>query len=122
MGAYSMTLRECLEYWTANDVISTKDLIEKGRQRLFDFDYEIFDESYRKVFETHFIRKFFMSEIGFETEALFKFQLETWLMIHMPYYNRLFESELLEFDPFSNTKVDVSHNKKNDRKQNDEKD
>lgn len=119
MSSYTMTLKNCLEYWTASDTINTKDLIEKGRKELFNFDYEIFDENYRKVFETHFIRNFFMREIGFESEGAFKFHLETWLMINMPYFNRLFESELLKFDPLSNTKVDVTHNKKNDRTQND---
>jgi hypothetical protein len=122
MASYTMQLREYIEMWSQDETLSTKDIIEKGRPKLFDFEYPIFDPDYKKVFETHFIRKFYMREIGFETEGLFKFQLETWLSINMPYFNKLFESELLTFDPLSNTKLDVTKNKTNDVKKNDTRD
>jgi hypothetical protein len=115
-----MELRSCLStflVFSGVDVstMTTKQLIEEGRKKLFDFEYEIFDEAYKNVFETHFIRKFFMREIGFETEDRFKFELETWLMINMNYFNKLFKSELLTFDVFNNTKVDITQNKTNDK-------
>lgn len=94
-------------------------VIENGRSKLFDFEYEIFDPAYKKIFETHFIRKFYMRQIGFETFGLFKFQLETWLMINMPYFNKIFESELIKYDPLINTKMDVTTTKRNDKKQDD---
>lgn len=122
MSSYTMDLKTYIEMFSQyQNNVSTRDKIEMGRTKLFDFDYPIFDENYRKVFETHFIRNFYTREIGFETEGLFKFQLETWLVINMPYFNKLFESELLSFDPLSNTKVDVSHNKTNGKTQNDTK-
>src|SRR5690606_30755344 len=62
-----------------------------------------------------FIRHFYMREIGFETEGLFKFYLETWLLVHMPYYNQLFKSELIEYDPLSNSQVIVAHEQLKDR-------
>lgn len=111
-----MQLRTYIEQATQNDSsLSVRDRIEAGRSKLFDFDYPIFDETYRKVFETHFIRKFYMREIGFETEGLFKFNLETWLIINMPYFNKLFESELLTFDPLKNQDVTVSTTKTTDQ-------
>ncbi len=113
-----MTLREILQMWTINQTFSQKEMIEKGRQMLFDFDYPIFDENYRSVFETHFIRNFYMREIGFETEWLFKFNLESWLNIHMPYFNKLFESELLTYNPLQNTEMNETHNRKNNKSQN----
>lgn len=119
MASYTMQLREYIEQATQYENLSTREKIEKGRTKLFDFDYPIFDENYRKVFETHFIRKFYMREIGFETEGLFKFQLETWLSINMPYFNKLFESELMDYDPFINSKMEASHTKKVDKDQND---
>src|SRR5690606_40563614 len=67
------------------------------------------------VFETYFIIHFYMREIGFETEGLFKFYLETWLLVHMPYYNQLFKSELIEYDPLSNSQVIVAHEQLKDR-------
>lgn len=118
MSSYTMQLREYIEMWSQDETLSVKDRIEKGRVKLFDFDYPIFDSAYKKVFETHFIRQFYMREIGFETEGLFKFHLETWLIINMPYFNKLFQSELIEFDPLLNQKTDVTHTKTTDRDQN----
>ena len=117
-----MQLRTLIEQATQYKTgLSTAEKIEEGRKLLFNFDYPIFDPNYKKVFETNFIRNFYMREIGFETEGLFKFQLETWLQINMPYFNKLFESELLEFDPFENSSVDVTSNKINNKTQNDER-
>jgi hypothetical protein len=112
MASYTMELREYIESWSPDDgSMKTADIIEAGRTKLFDFDYPIFDPNYKKTFETHFIRHFYMREIGFETEGLFKFYLETWLSIHMPYWNKVFQSELIEFDPLSNTKLNVTQHK-----------
>ncbi|WP_213417957.1 hypothetical protein [Bacillus velezensis] len=118
-----MQLRTYIEMWSQGETgLSTAEKIEKGRPKLFDFNYPIFDESYRNIFETHFIRNFYMREIGFETEGLFKFHLETWLMINMPYFNKLFESELIKYDPLENTRVGVKSNTKNDTDRNDNRD
>lgn len=123
MSTYTMQLREYIEQVTQDESnLSHTERIQKAREKLFDFKYPIFDESYKNVFETHFIRNFYMREIGFETEGLFKFQLETWLMINMPYFNKLFESELIKYDPLINSEMNVTHNKKNDKTQNDVKD
>jgi hypothetical protein len=118
MAAYTMPLKVLIEQPSQYETgLSMKEKIEKGRQALFDFDYPFFDPDYKKVFETNFIRYFYTREIGFETEGLFKFQLESWLILHMPYFNLLFESETFEFDPLKNTDMDVTHNRKNDTNQ-----
>lgn len=123
MASYTMKLSTYIEMWSQYETgLSMAEKIEKGRKKLFDFQYPIFDESYRKVFETHFIRNFYMREIGFETEGLFKFNLETWLIIHMPYFNKLFESELIKYDPLENTRLNTTANKKNDTERNDNRD
>lgn len=119
MSKYTATLSEFF-MMNQDGTLSNRDLIEKGRTQLFDFDYPIYDETYRAVFETHFIRKFYLREIGSETFGYFKFQLETWLLINMPYWNKMFESESLQYDPLTNVKLDLSHNKRNDRAQNDQ--
>jgi hypothetical protein len=106
-----MQLREYIEGWSQDQTLSVRDRIEVGRTKLFDFDYPIFDPDYKNVFETHFIRHFYMREIGFETEGLFKFYLENWMIINMPYFNKVFESELIQFDPLTNTKMDITDKK-----------
>jgi hypothetical protein len=116
MSSYTIQLKTIIESPTQfQSGLTTKDKIEKGRPTLFDFEYPIFDEAYRKVFETHFIRHFYMREIGFETEGAFKFHLETWLSVNMPYFNKLFESELLEYDPLTNSKMETTHTKTTDK-------
>lgn len=104
-----MMLREYIESFTPEDsTLSVRDKIEAARSKLFDFTYEIFDPAYKSVLETHFIRKFYMREIGAETEGLFKFNLETWLLINMPFYNKLFESESIKYDPLVNSAMNIS--------------
>lgn len=120
MATYTMELRNYIEMWSQDEALPQRDVIEKGRRQLFDFPYPFFDEAYRSIFETNFIRTFYMKEIGFETEGLFKFQLETWLNVNMPYFNKLFESELFEYDPLTNSKMNVTHKKVTDTLENEE--
>lgn len=117
MASYTMQLREYIEQVTQYEEMPIRNRIAEGRQYLFDFDYPFFDEEYRNVFETNFIRNFYMREIGFETEALFKFQLETWLSINMPYFNKLFESELLRYDVLTNLSVNDKYTKNHESNQ-----
>lgn len=122
MAMYTMELRVYIEKFSQFDENLTNDeRIEVGREKLFDFDYPIFDENYRSVFETNFIREFYMREIGFETEELFKHRLKTWLNIHMPYWNEMYESELLEFNPLINSQMTVAHELTKDKDKEDDR-
>ena len=116
MATYTMPLKTIIEQPTQyRDDLTLKQRLEVGRVNLFkDIDYPIFNENYRSEFETKFIRYFYNKEIGFETESLFKFELETWLQINMPYYNQLFESELLEYDPLTNIAMQFDQDLKQD--------
>jgi hypothetical protein len=123
MASYTMPLREYIEMWSQdNEDLPVRDVIEAGRPKLFDFDYPLFTPDYKKDFETRFIRNFYFTEIGFETEEMFKFHLENWLQINMPFWNNMLKSELITYDPLTNTKVDSTANKTKDRTQNDIKD
>lgn len=115
MAKYTMRLGEYIDFWTeTNTTLRRQARIDEGKKHLFDFDYEIFDESYRGVFEDHFIKEFYMEEIGQETIEQFKMRLEIWLLVNMPFYNKMFESELLKFDPLTNTSIDTSYTKVSD--------
>lgn len=67
--------------------------------KIFNFDFPIFDESYRTVLEKKILKHFYTREIGEETVGLWKLRLDTRLNEIMPYYNQLYKSELLEFNP-----------------------
>ena len=115
MSTYTITLKEIVDLYTLDGASNLKDKIELARPKIFNFEYPFFDESKRADFETDFIRNFFMREIGFETEELWKFNLENYMRIKFPYWNKMFESELITFDPLTNTKIDETRNKTNDQ-------
>lgn len=76
-----------------------EEIIASARTKIFDFDYPIFDENYKEVLETKILRHFYTREIGLETYGLWKLKLNDKLNIIMPYYNQLYESELIKFNP-----------------------
>ena len=74
-------------------------IIEEAIPYIFSFDFPIFDENYREVLCTKILRHYYTREIGLETYGLWKLKLQTKLNEIMPYYNKLYESELLKFNP-----------------------
>lgn len=71
-------------------------------ERLGLSSYPIFDEDYRITLNNHIKDYFYFEEIGFETPARFCFKLRQKMNLIMPYYNKLYESELLKIEPFLN--------------------
>lgn len=88
---------------------SVNQIIAKAVPKIFDFDFPMFDESYRHVLETKILRHYYTREIGLETVGLWKLKLETKLNEIMPYYNQLYKSELLEFNPFYDVDLTRDH-------------
>lgn len=81
-----------------------KYTIELGRLIKSGFDiglanYPIFDENHRTELNDKIIQHYYHSEIGLETPALFKRYLNNKMCEIMPYYNKMYESETLEFNP-----------------------
>lgn len=75
-------------------------LSDENVAKLFkNITYPIFDEKYRSVLNKKILEHFYTREIGFETVGLWKLKLRTKLTDIMPYYNQLYKSELLEFNP-----------------------
>lgn len=79
---------------------STNKILSNCVDKIFNFDYPIFDENYRRALNIKILRHYYTREIGFETVGLWKHFLETRLNEIMPYYNKLYETELLNFNPF----------------------
>lgn len=86
-------LRESKGY---NDIAN---IIANSRTKIFSFDYPIYDETYRSVLETKILKHFYTREIGLETYGLWKLKLDTKMNEIMPFYNQLYKSQLLEFNP-----------------------
>jgi hypothetical protein len=72
-----------------------KTIIENGID-IFDFDFPLFDETYRETFKQKFINHFYFREIGSETVGRFKFYLKEQLNLIMPVFNKMYMSQGLE--------------------------
>lgn len=78
---------------------SVDDVLEQTWDKVFTFKFPIFDEAYRKELCIKILRHFWTREIAHETYGAWKLRMETKLCDIMPYYNQLYKSELLEFNP-----------------------
>lgn len=112
MSKYTTELRYICEYEAGcdeskgyNDV---NDIVTAAAPKIFA-NFPIFDENYRIPLETKILKHYYTREIAAETVGLFKLWLDTKMSEIMPYYNKLYESELLKFDPL--TDVDLKTNK-----------
>ena len=88
----------------------TASIIEAARVKLFDFSYPIFDANYKATLETKIIKHYYFREIGAESYGQFKMWLDRRMNEIMPYYNQLYQSELLKFNPFYNSERAVERN------------
>ena len=109
MSKYTTELRYICEHFSQlNDSVGyykVDEVIEKSREKIFNFEYPIFDENYRKIIETKILKHYYTREIGFESVGLWLLKLETKLNEIMPFYNQFYKSNLLEFNPFYDVDV-----------------
>lgn len=80
MAKYSLELRTIIE--------------DPYAPYLFNFDYEFYDNDLKTIFEQKFIEYYYFDEIGFPTIQRFKHNLKSKLHMIMPYYKKLYETEL----------------------------
>lgn len=81
-----------------NNNIPINQQIKNACPFIFDFEYPIFAESYRRTLEEKILRHYLMKEICCETYGLWKMFLEDKMNLIMPYYNELYKTTLWEFD------------------------
>lgn len=118
MGKYTIALGELCELETGvpcgGGYSSIKDTIEKAIPKVFDFEFPVFDEAYRNVLCAKILKHYWTREIGAETAGLFKLWLDTRMNEIMPYYNELYKSTLLEFNPLYDVDIKTTHKRTND--------
>lgn len=88
------------------------EILSKSWDKIFFEPVEIFDPQYKSVLCQKILRHYYTSEIGFETAGLWIFEMNTKLQEIMPYYNMLYKSAMIDFNPL----VDTDITKKNDNK------
>ena len=103
MSKYTTEVRYICETYSglthSVDYPSIDEVLDLASPKIFDFNFPIFDESYRSILERKILKHYYTREIGEETVGLWKLRLNTKLNEIMPYYNKLYNSELLEFNP-----------------------
>lgn len=99
MSKYTTEVRYiCEELAGLKDSVGYNDItrvIKLARKKVFDFSYPIFDEGHRETLETKILTHYYTREIGLETVGLWKHFLKMRMNEIMPYYNKLYEAELL---------------------------
>jgi len=118
MSKYTTELRFICEslasYDESQNELKVIDVIDKAVPKIFDFDFPIFDESYRIPLCKKIVKHFYTREIGLETYGLWKLKLDTKLNEIMPYYNQMYKSTLLEFNPMYDVDITKTHQGKDD--------
>lgn len=112
MSKYTTEVRFiCENYSGLDESVGYDDVdtvIANSRAKIFSFNYPIYDENYRSVIETKILKHFYTREIGAETVGLWKMWLDTRMNEIMPYYNKRYESTLLEYNPLFDTDITTS--------------
>lgn len=87
---------------------NVNSIIEQAWPTIFE-NFNIFDEAYRETLCKKIIAHFYTQEISYETVGLWKFKLNTKMNEIMPYYNQLYKSALLDFNPLYDTDYWTEH-------------
>lgn len=87
------------------------EVLEKSWNKIFTTNCTFFDETYRSVLCKKILKHYYLREIGSETFGIWKLWMNTKLEEIMPYYNQLYKSALLEFDPLKDYSVERTHNR-----------
>lgn len=90
---------------------SVNEIIQTAIPKIFNFSFPVYDELYRNVLETKILKHFYTREIGFESIGLWKLKLDTKLNEIMPYYNELYKSAMIEFNPLTDYEYTRTGNK-----------
>lgn len=110
MSKYTTELRYIIENYnddTESDNATSDELIASALPKLFNFDFPIYDESYRTTLETNIVRHFYTREICTETVGRWKMFLRDRLFLIMPKYNIMYK-ELEELQDKLLVNVDIT--------------
>ena len=117
MSKYTTEVRFiCESYAGLSDSVgltNVNTVLQNSVDKVFDFDFPIFDENYRRPLEIKILKHFYTREICAETVGLWKLWLNDKLNVIMPYYNQLYSSALLEFNPLYDVNLTRKHQGKN---------
>lgn len=117
MSKYTTEVRYICEYYAgynkSQDYDKINEIVKASHSKVIG-DYPIFDENYREVLDTKILKHYYTREICEETVGLWKLRLNNRMNEIMPFYNKLYDSELLKFNPLYDTDLHTSRDRNED--------
>lgn len=89
-------------------------ILDNSWDKIFTTQCEFFDATYKPVLCKKILKHYYTREIGFETAGLWMLWMNRRLEEIMPYYNQLYSSALLEFNPLYDVDYTREGNRQND--------
>lgn len=116
MSKFTTQLRYICEQ-KAGYLESTDDyiaVINKSYDKIIHPETTLYDPAYAPVLYKKILRHYYYDEIAHETTGQFIMRLNTKLDEILPYYNKLYESAALKFNPLYDIDYTVEGNRKDD--------
>lgn len=112
MSEYTTQVRficeTCANLTVSSGFNDIEDVLNKSWNKIFS-DFPIFDEHYRPELCKKILRHYYTREICCETLGRWKLFLSDKMKNIMPYYNQLYQSELIKIEPLVSVNRSVSH-------------
>lgn len=102
---------------TGSDNVDT--VIANSWNKIFTTKTSFFDEAYRSVICSKILKHYYLREICCETVGIWQLWMNTKLEEIMPYYNQLYESTQIKFNPMHDVDLTRKHDgsSKQDKKE-----
>lgn len=112
MSKYTTQVRficeTCAKLTESHGFDDIEDILDKSWSKIFS-NFPIFDEHYRAELCKKILRHYYTREICCETVGRWKLFLSDKMKNIMPYYNQLYQSELLKIQPLVSVDRSVTH-------------
>lgn len=109
MSKYTTQIRYICEslagYTHSEGFDNVNTIIDRAAPIFFNFSFPLYQEAHRHELECKILLHYYFREIGFETVGQFKLRLCSTLRDIMPYYNQLYESAALEYNPLNDISI-----------------
>lgn len=105
MSKYTSSIQDIcynLTGLTEFDGHTVQQIVTAAFPYIFESQIPIFNPQYRENLFTKILRHYYTREIGFETYGIWRLHLNNKMYEIMPYYNQLYSSTELEFEPLGN--------------------
>jgi hypothetical protein len=118
MSKYTTEVRFICEEKSGLDIsVNSSDVnnvIANSWNKIFTTNTPFFDEEYRSVLCQKILKHYYLREIGCETVGVWLLWMNTRLEEIMPYYNQLYESAKIKFNPMHDVELTREYIRKAD--------